>query len=276
MRVTLKQVAERAQTTPATVSLVLNSKQYHRVSEETRKRIQQIAQEMNYLPNLRAQALAKGKTKNIGVLVNALSNPFYNQYILENNQFYQNEMGAIKIETGYTFNSWSEGYGANNIVIRNNTFDTVNPTGVKNDGKERDVFLGVYMKNDPSVERTRYPILSNILFEGNVFKDTFGLVAFISSAGNVTFRDNTFLNVTGRKSPHPYRGNFFVTDAQNVKIVNNRYVASPHVPNPGVQIHEESTENIIVEGNTVVDDAAERYFPSRKQPSAFSGDTASQ
>ena len=124
---------------------------------------------------------------------------------LENNRFRHNEMGAIKIETGYTFNVWSEGYGADNIVVRNNSFDSVNPRDIANDGKARDIYMGVYMKTDPSTERTRYPILSNILFENNRFRDSFGLVAFISSAGNVTFRGNTFENPTARRDPLPYR-----------------------------------------------------------------------
>ncbi|MFR6032045.1 MAG: hypothetical protein ACLUKN_02035 [Bacilli bacterium] len=30
---------------------------------------------------------------------------------------------AVKIETGYTFNSWCEGYGADNIVLRDCVFE---------------------------------------------------------------------------------------------------------------------------------------------------------
>ena len=171
---------------------------------------------------------------------------------VENNVFRHNEMGAIKIETGYTFNAWSEGFGADNIIVRDNKFDTVNPRDVANDSKARDIYMGVYMKVDPSTERTRYPILSNILFENNHFRDSFGLVAFISSAGNVTFRNNTFENPTKRLDPLPYRAAFFVTSASDVKIVNNRYIASPNVPKPGVFYDADSVEKIVAEGNVVV------------------------
>jgi len=81
LQTTLKKIAEIAQTSQATVSMVLNGKQYHRVSSETRERIQSIAQMLNYQPNLRAQALARGKTGNIAVIVNELQNPFYSQYL---------------------------------------------------------------------------------------------------------------------------------------------------------------------------------------------------
>ena len=161
-------------------------------------------------------------------------------------------MGAVKIETGYTFNLWSEGYGADNIVVRNNRFDSVNPRGAGSGGKARDIYMGVYMKTDPSTQRTDYPILSNILFENNTFKDSYGLVAFISSAGNVTFRNNTFTNPTPRRDPLPYRAAFYVTNATGVRIVNNRYIASPNVPNPGVYADPDSVKGLVAAGNTVV------------------------
>ena len=76
------------------------------------------------------------------------------------------------------------------------------------------------MKNDPSLEQTMYPILNNILLEKNTFKDTFGLLAFIASTGNLTIRDNTFINETPRKKPFDYRGNFNDTTSTNKKIEN--------------------------------------------------------
>ena len=108
------------------------------------------------------------------------------------------------------------------------------------------------METDPSMRRTDYPILSNILFENNTFKDSYGLVAFISSAGNVTFRNNTFTNPTPRRDPLPYRAAFYVTNATGVRIVNNRYIASPNVPNPGVYADPDSVKGLVAAGNTVV------------------------
>ena len=78
-KVTLKQVAERAMTSKAAVSLVLNSKQYHRVSATTRETIERVARELNYRPNFQAQSLALGKTNNIAVTLNSMT-PFYQEY----------------------------------------------------------------------------------------------------------------------------------------------------------------------------------------------------
>ena len=171
---------------------------------------------------------------------------------VERCRFRHNQMGALKIETGYTFNVWSEGYGAGNIVVRNCSFEQSDPSEVSNDGMVRDIFMGVYMKTDPSSERTRYPILHDILFENNTFTDSYGMIAFISSAGNVTFRNNIFRNPQKRKDPKDYRGCFYLTHADNVKIVNNTYIETPNVPNPGVYMDTETVTDCVVAGNKVV------------------------
>ncbi len=92
-KVTLKQIAEKANTSKVAVSLVLNSKQYHRVSKETRARIEQVARELNYRPNLQAQSLALGRTNNIAVTVHSMT-PFYQEYIRRLNKYFD-EMGLI-------------------------------------------------------------------------------------------------------------------------------------------------------------------------------------
>ena len=58
--ITLKQVAELTGKSEATVSLVLNSKQFHRVSPKTRREIEAVAERLGYTPNLQAQALVRG------------------------------------------------------------------------------------------------------------------------------------------------------------------------------------------------------------------------
>lgn len=171
---------------------------------------------------------------------------------IENCRFEHNEIGAIHIETGYTFNVWSEGYGVDNVVFRNCAFDGVNPTNRKIGGKVMDVYMGVYMKTDPTSEHTQYPILSNILFESNTFKDTYGLVAIITSTSNVTWLNNTFINETERKNKFSYRGCFYISHSQNTRIINNTYVESPWVPNPGVYVDPTTSKDILVAGNKVV------------------------
>jgi LacI family transcriptional regulator len=77
MAVSLKQVAERAGVSGATVSRVLNGKELDRIPLETRQRIMRIAQELDYRPNRFARSLRDGRTSTVGLMVSGLSNPFF-------------------------------------------------------------------------------------------------------------------------------------------------------------------------------------------------------
>ncbi len=83
----LKEIAKLAGVSTATVSNVLNGNN-HKVSEETRKRIENIIKENNYKPNAVARSLAKKESKIIGLAVPYLgkdedffTNP-YNAHII--------------------------------------------------------------------------------------------------------------------------------------------------------------------------------------------------
>lgn len=166
---------------------------------------------------------------------------------IENNRFYHQEMGAIRIETGYSFDHWSEGYGARNIVIRNNTFEksVVDDAG-------RDIYMGVYMKKTWPEADTMFPILSDILIENNTFKDTSGYIIKMGSAGSVTIRNNTFINETPRLINEPWRGTFSVAYSTKTRILNNTWVSSTNIPAPGIYYDDRTTPGIVIQGNKVV------------------------
>ncbi len=170
---------------------------------------------------------------------------------VENCKFYHTEQGAIKIETGYTYKLWCEGFGAHNIVIKNNKFEMSNPTGSVNRCLERDIFIGSYQKRDPSDEHTNYPILSDILIENNEFVDTFGLCAYIASAQNVIIRDNKFEAKTLRIKDRLYRGGFYIRNSSDIKILNNTYIESPMFKELGVRYDSTNTNKIIAKGNSI-------------------------
>ena len=50
----------------------------------------------------------------------------------------------------------------------------------------------------------------------------------------------------------PFRAGFFVTHATDVRIVNNRYVASPLVSAPGVFSDPDTVKGLVVAGNRIV------------------------
>ncbi len=72
-----KDVAELAQVSPSTVSLVLNNTPGPRIPDATRQRIIDAANQLGYQPNAVARALVTGKTMTIGVVFHYIGNPFY-------------------------------------------------------------------------------------------------------------------------------------------------------------------------------------------------------
>lgn len=77
-RATMRDVANRANVTIATVSHVLNGTA--KISEETTERVNAAIRELNYRPNLHAQALRKPNSKSIGYLVPDITTNFYSSF----------------------------------------------------------------------------------------------------------------------------------------------------------------------------------------------------
>jgi DNA-binding LacI/PurR family transcriptional regulator len=68
-RVTSLDVAKRAGVSRTTVSLVLNNIRRIQISEETRQKVLLAAEELGYVPNAAAQALARRRTQTIGLVL---------------------------------------------------------------------------------------------------------------------------------------------------------------------------------------------------------------
>ncbi len=80
-RATVYDVAKMAGTSTATVSRVLSNSDYP-ISKEIRKKVIEAAQKLNYSPNLLGRMLKKSESKDIGVIIPNISNPFYPQLVL--------------------------------------------------------------------------------------------------------------------------------------------------------------------------------------------------
>ncbi|MDX9801229.1 MAG: LacI family DNA-binding transcriptional regulator [Spirochaetia bacterium] len=75
MTVTIKDIAEKAGVSYATVSRALNYK--YGVNSTTRQHILEIASTMNYSPNAIARGLVKKQTYTIGLIIPDITNPFF-------------------------------------------------------------------------------------------------------------------------------------------------------------------------------------------------------
>ena len=76
---TMRDVAQRAGVSPATVSRVLNNTHY--ISDETKKRVLDIVNELSYYKNVHARRLATGKSDLFGLVISDIANPYFPEVI---------------------------------------------------------------------------------------------------------------------------------------------------------------------------------------------------
>lgn len=76
-KVTINDIAKLANTSKTTVSFYLNQK-YDRMSLDTRRKIEKVIRETNYVPSILARSLNDKQTKLIGVLIGDITNTFSN------------------------------------------------------------------------------------------------------------------------------------------------------------------------------------------------------
>lgn len=79
MRPKLTDVAKKAGCSPTTVSRVINN--YGYISQKTKDRVFAAMKELNYQPNTLARSLQGKKTKMIGVIFPAITNPFFAELV---------------------------------------------------------------------------------------------------------------------------------------------------------------------------------------------------
>jgi len=75
MNVTIKDIANKAEVSYATVSRALNNK--YGVNPKTRSRILQIAKDLNYSPNAIARGLVSSRSYTIGLVLPDVTNPYF-------------------------------------------------------------------------------------------------------------------------------------------------------------------------------------------------------
>ena len=142
---------------------------------------------------------------------------------VENCKFNNHQVGAIHVETGFTIDRWCEGFGASNILIRNNVFTKANPKGRYVNEFKPDIYISTYIFADPSTEKATYPILNNILIDRNRFYDTTGAAVFIASAKNVFICNNVISNQEKHSIRYKYRGSIGIYNASDIFIYKNQW-----------------------------------------------------
>lgn len=78
---TIKDIAQKAGVSVSTVSRVLNN--HPSVKPEKRQLVQQIIQQENFQPSMLARGMISNQTKNIGVLLSDINNPYFTDLVVQ-------------------------------------------------------------------------------------------------------------------------------------------------------------------------------------------------
>jgi DNA-binding LacI/PurR family transcriptional regulator len=130
--ITVYDIAKEAGVSPATVSRVLTNNA--RVSDEKKKRVQEIIQKYDFEPNGLARSLSLQETKTIGMIVADIRNPFYSTLFVEceieasrygYNMILCNTVNELSSESGHLRNLTEKRVDA--IIQVGGSADEVNP-----------------------------------------------------------------------------------------------------------------------------------------------------
>ena len=102
-RITIKDIAEMAETSKTTVSFYLNGKT-ERMSEDTQKRIRRAIEKTGYEPNPLARGMNAKSSKLIGVIIGDVTNEFSNRIV--------KGIGSVVDKAGYRLLCCSSNYSA--------------------------------------------------------------------------------------------------------------------------------------------------------------------
>lgn len=190
--------------------------------------------------------------------------------LIENNRFFMNMGPGLQMECGCE-ERWAEGYGINNVLVRNNYFDTCDTSH----WSMACIYLGCYLPDG----RTDYAIFHDIFFENNTFINMPGAAIYLSSCSDISFSNNTLINVctknhiTGdelyaydvdKGRNIRYQGAIILDRATDCNIDNNKLIYTIPVSDMSIYASNETTENIIIDNNQGFYTAEEPFLPIRK------------
>mgnify|MGYP001122916917 CR=1 FL=1 len=148
MKVTIKEIAKLANVSPTTVSRALGG--YGYVSKETKEQVFKVAEKLNYTPNMLAKSMVTGKTKNIGLIIGDIENPFFSTLAKAVNDFIISENYNLLIAN--TYESQEEEKKIISSFLQKQVDGIIIATSYSNDEKNgKNVFNDFFKSKTPIV-----------------------------------------------------------------------------------------------------------------------------
>lgn len=114
MKVTRADVAKLAGVSTATVSYVLNGSR--NMSEKTKKLVNDAVEQLNYKPDMIARSMTKRETKQLSLMINDITNPFFSEIVVGFETAAIEKGYFVNVCTGYKdINNYFDNYIARRI-----------------------------------------------------------------------------------------------------------------------------------------------------------------
>lgn len=162
-------------------------------------------------------------------------------WLIEGNRFFHNQDAGLFVETD-TGSIWSEGFGAQNVLVQDNKFESLNSCGA-NDGVAVYIFTGINGSPSP------YPLLTNILFEHNVISETTGPAIGATSFKNLVIRGNTIVNREKAPTTLKMRGSIRAELGSGLWVEENQWTTEKGIAWTSLFYDAETTKNIVCKNN---------------------------
>lgn len=192
-----------------------------------------------------------------GLLIN-MPNGLVEGNVLENMSY-----PSIFVGSWVRWSLWPMGYPVQNVIVRNNTVRGSN-TVLR---PPADIFVGGGYVEGNALRSVSYPVASNVIVEGNIVENTPAQALTVRSAKNVILRNNRISNAQTRLKRgganvwtitrfkrdegglRQQSGAVYISDAQDIFLVNNELSATEGDASAQLVIDTESTRDIVVENN---------------------------
>jgi hypothetical protein len=162
---------------------------------------------------------------------------------------------AAAIQMTTDCNYWEEGFGCENVVVKNNIIIGANYAMWERGPSGRHM-AAINLVVDTKTGIGDYPVHKNIRITDNIIVDTPGLAILAASASGVVISNNTIINSntqpfsdTGAGIKAAAQGTIMVTRASNVEISGNYLKTSMDVCDRGIYADPSSTEDIRIFNN---------------------------
>ncbi|MFJ7244945.1 right-handed parallel beta-helix repeat-containing protein [Kitasatospora sp. NPDC098652] len=163
-------------------------------------------------------------------------------WLVEDNRFIHNQYAAMLLKPDVSPGLWAEGFGARNVIIRGNKFESSNSFGADNGPA---IQLGATVRE----VNTAYPLLDGVLLEENEFTEMPGPAVDASSFKDLVIRKNRVTNLKEAPVAKEKRGSIRAELGTGLWVEGNVWTTQKDIEAPILYYNADTAHSIVCRDN---------------------------